>query len=399
MAEKRAKKKNKAPRKNAAQTVNRDNRRPEGAARPRPSGEARPPMAKPAPKPAKPAAPNSAPKSSKNNKRAKPKNLQKTAQTNKPAAPKNPPKSHKENKPKPAPKPKAPVNPRSSRAVKKAMNARSFDLPRKRRRSGNYILYYLMAGIAAIVVFVILANTLLFNCASIEAEGFERYTAEEIVAASGIAVGENLLHIDAARAQENIVSSLAYIDMAKITKKYPTRIIITVAEAEKWFCVYQDGVTAAISRGGKILEHCAANGLVTVKGFEAESVEVGGRLKSVIDGKNEIPAEIMSAAEKAGLSKITEIDLTDRFDIKILYDNRITMEIGNVTDIESKLTVGAAIIRDELSSTEEVTILLTNPEVVAVRNKNIEDNPQPVAPPSETAESTAEPTAEATDEA
>ncbi|MDE7193374.1 MAG: FtsQ-type POTRA domain-containing protein, partial [Oscillospiraceae bacterium] len=320
---------------------------------------------------------------------------------NKPAVPKKSPKAPKKakpDKPKPAPRPKLPVNRHSSRAVKKAMNAKNHNLPRRRRRSGNYILYYLMAGIVAIVVFVILANTLLFNCSTIEAEGYERYTAEEIAAASGISVGENLMHIDAGKAEENIVSSLAYIDMAKVIKKYPTRIIITVTEAEKWFCVYQDGVTAAISRGGKILEHCAANGLVTVKGFEAESLEVGGKLCSAVEGKNDTPAEIMTAAEKAGLNKITEIDLTDRFDIKILYDNKITLEIGNITDIDSKLTVGAAIIKDEISPTEEVTILLTNPEVVAVRSKNIENDPQPVAPPSETAESTAGGTGEGTSE-
>ena len=105
----------------------------------------------------------------------------------------------------------------------------------------------------------------------------------------------------------------------------------------------------------------------------------------------------MTAAEKAGLNKITEIDLTDRFDIKILYDNRITLEIGNITDIDSKLAVGAAIIRDELSPTEEVTILLTNPEVVAVRSKNADNDPQPVAPPT-TEESTAEGTSEGTAE-
>lgn len=387
-AKKKAKKRHGAPRKNTMQAANRNIRRPEGAARTAPSGGARPAMGKPVPEP------NVLPKPS------KPVKSNKKTKSSKPTAPKKPPKSPqntKPNNPKPAPKPKAPVNKYSSRAVKKAMNAKNLNLPRKRRRSGNYILYYIMAGIVAIIVFVILANTLLFNCSSIEAEGFERYTADEIAAASGISVGENLMHIDAGQAEENIVSSLAYIDMAKVTKKYPTRIIITVTESEKWFCVYQDGITAAISRGGKILEHCAANGLVTVKGFEAESLEVGGRLRSAVEGKNNTPAEIMTAAEKAGLNKITEIDLTDRFDIKILYDNRITLEIGNITDIDSKLAVGAAIIRDELSPTEEVTILLTNPEVVAVRSKNADNDPQPVAPPT-TEESTAEGTSEGTAE-
>lgn len=389
MAGKRAKRKGGKPRGNGAARGNTP-RRPEGTAQPRPAGGAR------SPKTAKPA-PKSPPRSAHSADTACAGNPRKTTKPDRPAKPTGHAKPTKPNKPakaRRANKPAAPVDPHSSRAVKKAMNARSFGLPKRRRRGGNYILYYLLAGVVVIVVFVILANTLLFNCSAVEAVGCERYSVEEIVAASGIKTGENLLRIDAARAEENIISSLAYIDMAKVTKKYPTRIIITVTEAEKWFCVSQDGVTAAVSRGGKILEHCAADGLVTVKGFEAESLEAGARLKSTIDGKNDTPAAIMTAAEKSGLSEITEIDLTDRFDIKILYDGRVTLEIGNITDIESKLTVGAAIIREEISPTEEVTILLTNPEVVAVRNNNIGDNPQQIAPPSETEEATDEGSAE-----
>ena len=390
MADKRAKKTGAAPRKKSGAPSAQRNipRRPEGA---KLAGNTR------LPKPDKPASGHLPPRKS-----PKPparKNPAKPAKPAKPPKSQSPVKSRKPPKPvKPKAQPARPIDPRSDRAVKKAMSARSLSLPRRRRRSGNYVLYYLLAGVVMIVVFVILANTLLFNCSSVEAQGFERYTADEIVAASGIAAGENLLHIDASRAEENVVSSLAYIDMAKVTKKYPTRIIITVTEAEKWFCVYQDGITAAISRGGKILEHCAADGLVTVTGFEAETLEVGSRLISTVDGKTNTPAEIMTAAEKAGLSEITEIDLTDRFDIKILYDDRITLEIGNITDIESKLTVGAAIIKEEISPTEEVTILLTNPEVVAVRNKNIEDIPRPAAPPPETEESSEEAAAEETAE-
>lgn len=299
--------------------------------------------------------------------------------------------------PKAPAQPQKPISPRSRRAVNRAMNSKR-TLPRRRRRlGGNYILYYLLAAIVVVAVFVILANTLLFNCSTIEAEGCERYTEEEIVSASGLAVGDNLLHIDTEKAEQNIVESLAYIDMAEVTKLYPTRIKITVTEAEKWFCVEQDGITVAVSRGGKIVEQAAVDGLVVVKGYEAETMQAGAYLTSLTEGKNDIPEEILNAAEKAGLTGISEIDITDRFDITAVYDNRIILEIGNINDIETKLTVAATIIKDELSPTEEVTILLTNPEKIAVRS-NAEEIQLPEIPDYETSE-TAEGTEETSGEA
>ncbi|MBD5383815.1 MAG: hypothetical protein HDR72_02295, partial [Ruminococcaceae bacterium] len=107
-----------------------------------------------------------------------------------------------------------------------------------------------------------------------------------------------------------------------------------------------------------------------VKGFDAESVETGKWLKSKTEGKDEIPQIVFDAAEKAGLENLDEIDMTDRFSVKLSVDGgRVVLELGPATDVESKLRVAAAIIEKELGAEESVTLLLTNPEKVAVRNK------------------------------
>ena len=62
--------------------------------------------------------------------------------------------------------------------------------------------------------------------------------------------------------------------------------------------------------------------------------------------------------------------MTDRFSVKLSVDGgRVVLELGPATDVESKLRVAAAIIKEELGAEESVTLLLTNPEKVAVRNK------------------------------
>ncbi len=257
---------------------------------------------------------------------------------------------------------------------------------RKRHKyhGGNYILYYMLAGVVVITVLAILANTVLFRCRQITVSGNMRYTAEEIAKSSGIVTGKNLLHINARQAEESIVSSLAYVDSAQVKKAFPTGINITVTEAEKWFCVRHGNTMAAISRGGKIIEHCASDGLTVITGYEPESVDIGKWLRSETEGKTDIPATILGAIEMTSLEDVDEVDLTDRFSIKMSIEGgRVILELGNSSQMESKLNVANELIRNHISPTESVTILVSNPIQATVhRNVEAEPDPEPPAPES-----------------
>ncbi|GEM_PF-5229948 len=262
------------------------------------------------------------------------------------------------------------ISRKTQKAVAKAMRSKTAPKKKRRYRGGNYILYYILAGIVVTVVMIVLSNTVLFKCGEIEVVGNTRYSAQEIAARSGLNIGDNLLHADTKTAAEKIVNSLAYVDKAEVKKSFPTKFTVTVTEAEKWFAITQNGITAAISRMGKILEQGGTDGLTVVKGFEAESIETGKWLKSKTEGKDEIPQMIFEAAEKAGLKKIDEIDMTDKFEVKVSVDGgRVILELGSATEIDSKLHVAAAFIKTELGAEESVIVRLSNPEKFAVRNK------------------------------
>ena len=84
-------------------------------------------------------------------------------------------------------------------------------------RGGNYSLYYFFGAVVLVIVFIVLANTVLFDCTSIEVEGNLTYTSEDIAAISGIKRGDNLLKVDFEAAEQSIVSTFPYIDMADVS--------------------------------------------------------------------------------------------------------------------------------------------------------------------------------------
>lgn len=338
------------PRGNAPKTTRKPQTQSKQAARPQNPQQKIPPKPRnPQPKPAqKPRNPQQKPAQ-------KPRNPQQMSAQK----PQNP-------QPKPAQKPRKPANPKADKAMAAVMRRRNPQKRTKRFRGGNYILYYLLAAVVVIVVLIILSNTVLFKCSRIDVIGNARYKPEEITAVCGIADGDNLLHISTSEAEKNIAAALVYIDSAKVKKLFPTRVEITVTEAEKWYCVEQSGITAAISRGGKVVEQCAPGDYPVVRGMEAESLQTGVWLKSKTEGKTDIPATLLNAADKVGLRDVTSIDVTDKFSVKVVVNGRITLELGSVSGAESKLIIAKSIIDRDVGENDSVTLLLNNPDKVAM---------------------------------
>lgn len=278
----------------------------------------------------------------------------------------------------PVQKPSKPVDKRSRRAADKAVrNKQAASKRRHKYHGGNYILYYISAGIIVVIVLVILANTVLFRCKNITVSGNARYSAEEVIAGSGLETGANLLHINAKGAAEKVVSALAYVDSAIVKKSFPASIEVTVTEAEKRFAVRQGAVTAAVSYGGKIIEQGSFGDLPIVVGMDAESIEIGTWIKSTVEAKNDIPGAILSAVERVSLEDVSEIDITDRFSIKMRLDNgRIILEIGTASDLVSKLMVAKNIIENNVGESESVTIIVVNPTRATLRRDVPNEDPE-----------------------
>jgi len=296
-----------------------------------------------------------------------------------------------QNAQKPAAKPLKPVPEQARKAADRATLAKTrTEQPKRPYRGGNYTLYFILAAVVVGIVLAVLSNTVLFKCGTIEVSGTTRYSADEIIAGSGIKTGDNLLHIDEKKAAESVMNTFAFVDNVQVKKYYPTKIVIEITEAVNWFALVQDGKTNVISRGARVLGELPADGLVVLKGFEAQSLEVGAHLSSAVEAKNKVAEEIFNAAEKVGLEKMTEIDITDRFSIKITVDSRVVLNIGSSNQLESKLRVAQALIEKEIGEDERVSILLTNPEKVAVESIQPERKPTSSSSDKQTSDNSAD---------
>ena len=217
-------------------------------------------------------------------------------------------------------------------------------LHKKRKRIKLNIpprVVYAFGITAALVIVVIMSFTLFFNVKQADIQGCELYTYDQVLVMSGVNKNTNLLRMNTDAIEQRLVKGLPYIEEAKVTKKFPDSIDIELVEAKQKANLDDDGRYIVVSSQGIVLETDRKDpvaGLPVIKGFEPESgIKPGDEMKSKDNLKAKIVKTLLDTIDKLKFDKISDIDLTDRTNIVLRYDNRLDIYIGSSYDMEYKL--------------------------------------------------------------
>lgn len=210
---------------------------------------------------------------------------------------------------------------------------------RRRRRRRRNIVFYTALFLLVIGVAVLLCFTVLFKLETVSVSGSSRYSAEEIVKASGLIKGENLFRQDLEKASTRVEEALPYIGEAQVSRKLPAEIVITVSEAEIAGVVDFQGQSILLDAGGKVLEAAggAPEGCPVFRGLKIKDAVPGKPLQYADEEQKKTVDALMEAIRESGLEHITEYDVTDIYNLSLVYSNRIRLELGVSTDLVYKL--------------------------------------------------------------
>lgn len=210
---------------------------------------------------------------------------------------------------------------------------------RRRRRRRRNIVFYTALFLLVIGVAILLCFTVLFKLETVSVSGSSRYSAEEIVKASGLVKGENLFRQDLDKASSRVEEALPYIGEAQVSRKLPAEIVITVSEAQIAGVVEFEGQKILLDAKGKVLEATgeAPENCPVFKGLKIKDAVPGKPLQYADEEQKKTVDSLMQAIEESGLSNITEYDVTDIYNLSLVYNNRIRLELGVSTDLVYKL--------------------------------------------------------------
>ena len=184
---------------------------------------------------------------------------------------------------------------------------------------------------------------------AIEVEGDTRYTDEEIIAASGIYVGESLLVINKVEAHNAVLARFPYLDTVDVGNASFSTIRIQVRETPVMGVVETAAGYLVVGENNRALELITDEATLpagAVRIQEATLLEetVG---KPLLDERSlRVTATLLSAARQYGLADVTGIQLGQKTNIRLMWKNQIEVVLGNESNLALQIkALGPATMR------------------------------------------------------
>lgn len=214
---------------------------------------------------------------------------------------------------------------------------------KKRRLKNNVrnVLITLGVLLAVSVIGTVLSLTVFFKITDINISGSGIYTQEQIEQVCEIETGGNLFLIDKEKNREKLTELLPYIYDVKFKRKLPGTLHIQIQDA---VCAYSvlndDGTYVLLDDNLKVLENAAKESPADATVI-SDVLIVGSNPGSLVEFENPDTLgcikSIAEAIKAVGLNDISQIKSSDKNNNSLLYKNRIVLELGDCSNLESKL--------------------------------------------------------------
>lgn len=216
------------------------------------------------------------------------------------------------------------------------------------------LLAFLRGGMLIVAGMIFVVGLLLlilptFRVKTIEVEGNSVHSAEEIIAASGIVVGQEILSIDKNEVNLRIWENCNYIDEISIVSSFDS-IRIVVTERQNVMYTEFDGTYVSLDRSFRVIEQSTDadrfSSFLYVTLPEIASLSVGSTVEFENDevDRSYITELIDALAEDSILSSVTSLDFSKKYSVSYVMENACRVEVGKVSDMSAKLAMVSEIL-------------------------------------------------------
>lgn len=237
----------------------------------------------------------------------------------------------------------------------------------RRRRRGRFGFLYVPLSFFLIVAALMAGSVVFFRADRITVTGQGRYTAEEIIAAAQVRVGDNLFLINGPRSAQRIMASLPYIHSASVYPHPPNELVITVTESQVAASIQAPGGRFLLDARGKLLEldTTSSSGAAPVTGITPLTPTVGTAL-AVSEGERtrlEALISLLTVLEaRDELDLLVQVDLSSSSTLTFGYTHRFTAKLPLHCDFDYKIRALAYVV-DQLEDNETGLIDLTREDI------------------------------------
>lgn len=221
---------------------------------------------------------------------------------------------------------------------------------RKRRRRSITIILLVVLLIGAGVAI----NLIFFRVSEIKVENSitSIYTGQEIIEASGIEKGQNIFIFNKSEVSLKLLKELPYIGKVTITRKLPNTVVIKVSETTDYVGIPYRGGYLIVSSEMKVLSDSYTQPveIPMIYGLTPTSFTPGETLTAEREQTIESLQLLIGQINAYGwFDSVTAINVRDKLDLSLIFENRIFVRIGSPSKIDYKFEFFNKILRENLS--------------------------------------------------
>ena len=226
----------------------------------------------------------------------------------------------------------------------------------KRKESSSRVRKILLSPQFCITVLVVMSLLTLLCLVKVilgfmpvkhfKVEGDTHYDISEIISASGIRSGDKLYRIDEDKAAQKLVKGCPYIKTVKIKQRFPNTVCFVVQEQEPGWYIQVGKDFYGLDYDMKVLletyieDDFIDRGLTKLVLPELEEIIVGELPKFASDDEQlmkETLKIIDAFRTHAMKERLTGLDISNRFEIKLEIDNSYEVYFGDMTSFDVKM--------------------------------------------------------------
>lgn len=193
--------------------------------------------------------------------------------------------------------------------------------PRKKRR-GRFRWIYKLLSLVMVAAALVTACVIFFRVNGIHVEGNSHYTEQDIVAASGIETGDNLVTMWEPEINERVCTQLPYVQRVVLQRTLPDQITLMVVERTVAATITGGGGSWLLAVDGYLLEPAQQVQGLEVVGLEVVEPQAGKQLQVKEEDQSKARAlvQLMSALEEDGkLAQCTKIECSMASSLTVTY--------------------------------------------------------------------------------
>ena len=212
---------------------------------------------------------------------------------------------------------------------------------RARKRRGTHGFFKFLGLLTVLTVGLIVAQQTLFRLETVYVVGNEQKTPQQVVTASGLVRGRNMIAIEEADVAEALAKDHTII-FKGMQKEYPNTIYLYIEERKTVAAMQWLGVLYTLDSEGMVMAESVSatppEGMPVVTGFRVSNINVGQQLMVRSESQMEAYRAIIEELQlQLYASQVAEINLADPENIYLITAEGVTVRLGDASYMQAKI--------------------------------------------------------------